>query len=105
MRAGGGSRFRSRGCPNPEGETTMTLADHVAIVTGAGNGIGSATALALARAGADVAGVDIDKPAAEETAPVVAAVARQRPPPLTEPRNLAPLETRAGPAPFRIRST
>src|SRR5436309_13589119 len=77
MRAGGGSRFRSRGCPNPQGETTMTLTDRVAIVTGAGNGIGSATALALARAGADVAVVDMDKAAAEKTATDVAALGRR----------------------------
>src|SRR5438876_1082911 len=77
MRAGGGSRFRSRGCPNPQGETTMTLTDRVAIVTGAGNGIGSATALALARAGADVAVVDIDKAGAEKTAADVAALGRR----------------------------
>src|SRR3989442_278610 len=55
----------------------MTLADRVAIVTGAGNGIGSATALALARAGADVAVVDIDKAAAEKTAADVAALGRR----------------------------
>jgi len=55
----------------------MTLADHVAIVTGAGNGIGSATALALARAGAHVAAVDIDKAAAEKTATDVAALGRR----------------------------
>src|SRR5438876_3222339 len=77
MRAGGGSRFRSRGCPNPQGETTMTLTDRVAIVTGAGNGIGSATALALARAGADVAVVDIDKAAAEKTAADVTTLGRR----------------------------
>src|SRR5881296_1781943 len=55
----------------------MTLADRVAIVTGAGNGIGSATALALARAGAHVAVVDIDKAAAEKTAADVAALGRR----------------------------
>src|SRR2546422_4230431 len=57
--------------------TTMTLADRVAIVTGAGNGIGSATALALARAGAQGAAVDIDKAAAEKTATDVAALGRR----------------------------
>jgi NAD(P)-dependent dehydrogenase (short-subunit alcohol dehydrogenase family) len=46
----------------------MTLADRVAIVTGAGNGIGRAIALALARAGAHVAAVDIDAGAAKATA-------------------------------------
>jgi NAD(P)-dependent dehydrogenase (short-subunit alcohol dehydrogenase family) len=46
----------------------MTLADRVAIVTGAGRGIGAATALALAQAGAHVAVVDIDQAAAEKTA-------------------------------------
>src|SRR5262249_57142549 len=77
MRAGGGSRFPSRGCQNPQGETTMTLTDRVAIVTGAGNGIGSATALALARAGADLVVVDIDKAAAEKTAADVVALGRR----------------------------
>jgi NAD(P)-dependent dehydrogenase (short-subunit alcohol dehydrogenase family) len=52
----------------------MTLADRVAIVTGAGNGIGRATALALGRAGADVAAVDINAAAAAETAAAVAAL-------------------------------
>src|SRR3989449_11015025 len=55
----------------------MTLADRVAIVTGAGNGIGSAPALALAGAGADVAVVDIDKAAAEKAAADVAALGRR----------------------------
>jgi NAD(P)-dependent dehydrogenase (short-subunit alcohol dehydrogenase family) len=52
----------------------MTLADRVAIVTGAGNGIGKATALALARAGAQVAAVDVDGGAAKVTADAVAAL-------------------------------
>jgi len=55
----------------------MTLADRVAIVTGAGNGIGRATALALGRAGADVAAVDINAAAAAETAAAVAALGRK----------------------------
>src|SRR2546425_372394 len=50
----------------------MTLADRVAIVTGAGQGIGKATALALAQAGAHVAAVDIDQAAAEKTAAAIA---------------------------------
>jgi NAD(P)-dependent dehydrogenase (short-subunit alcohol dehydrogenase family) len=54
-----------------------TLADQVAIVTGAGNGIGRATAVALGRAGFDVAAVDIDKAAAEQAAAAVAAVGRR----------------------------
>jgi NAD(P)-dependent dehydrogenase (short-subunit alcohol dehydrogenase family) len=54
-----------------------TLADRVAIITGAGRGIGHATALALAAAGADVAVVDIDKAAAEKTAGAVAAAGRR----------------------------
>ena len=55
----------------------MTLADRVAIVTGAGNGIGRATALALGRAGADVAAVDINAAAAAETAKAVAELGRR----------------------------
>ena len=54
-----------------------TLSDRVAIVTGAGHGIGEATALAFARAGADVAVVDIDKPAAEKIAAAVTALGRK----------------------------
>src|SRR5207245_1496126 len=65
------------GRPNPEGQTTTILADHVAIGKGASNGIGSATALALARAGAPVAAVDSDKAAAEKTATDVAALGRR----------------------------
>src|SRR6185436_13566090 len=55
----------------------MTLADRVAIVTGAGNGIGRATALALGRAGAHVAAVDINAAAAAQTAAAVAALGRK----------------------------
>src|SRR3989442_15615297 len=56
----------------------MTLADRVAIVTGAGQGIGKATALALAQAGADRAGGDSDKAAAEKTGAAIAALGRRR---------------------------
>ena len=55
----------------------MTLADRVAIVTGAGNGIGRAIALALAAAGAHVAAVDIDPAAAETAATAVAKLGRR----------------------------
>ena len=55
----------------------MTLADRVAIVTGAGNGIGKATALALARAGASVAAVDIDGGLAKSTADAVSQLGRR----------------------------
>lgn len=55
----------------------MTLADRVAVVTGAGHGIGKATALALARAGAHVAMVDIDQAAAEKTAAKITALGRR----------------------------
>ena len=55
----------------------MTLADRVAVVTGAGNGIGRATALALGRAGAAVAAVDINATAAADTAAAVAALGRK----------------------------
>src|SRR5712691_2454956 len=50
----------------------MTLADRVAIVTGAGNGIGKATALALAQAGAHVVAG-----AAKGAADAVAALGRR----------------------------
>jgi NAD(P)-dependent dehydrogenase (short-subunit alcohol dehydrogenase family) len=55
----------------------MTLANRVAIVTGAANGIGKATALALAQAGAHVAAVDIDGAAAEKTAAAVTMLGRR----------------------------
>jgi NAD(P)-dependent dehydrogenase (short-subunit alcohol dehydrogenase family) len=51
----------------------MSLEDHVAIVTGAGNGIGRATAIALAQAGARVVAVDIDPAAAKATGDAVSA--------------------------------
>jgi NAD(P)-dependent dehydrogenase (short-subunit alcohol dehydrogenase family) len=57
--------------------TTSTLADRIAIVTGAGQGIGHATALALAGAGAHVAVVDVDKAAAEKTAGAISALGRR----------------------------
>src|SRR5437899_1751022 len=56
---------------------TMTLADRVAIVTGAGNGIGKAIALALARAGAHVVAADIDAGLAKATADAVAGLGRR----------------------------
>ena len=46
----------------------MTLADRVAIVTGAGNGIGRAVALALAQEGAHVVAVDVDGKLAQAAA-------------------------------------
>ncbi len=52
----------------------MTLAERVAIVTGAGNGIGKAVALAFARAGAHVVAVDVDAGVARATADAVAAL-------------------------------
>jgi NAD(P)-dependent dehydrogenase (short-subunit alcohol dehydrogenase family) len=54
--------------------TPLTLADRVAIVTGAGQGIGKATALALARAGAHVGVVDIDEGAGKTTAETISAL-------------------------------
>lgn len=47
------------------------LSGKVAFVTGAGSGIGRGTAERLAREGADVCVVDVDVPAAEETASLV----------------------------------
>ncbi|HET7343825.1 MAG TPA: SDR family NAD(P)-dependent oxidoreductase, partial [Methylomirabilota bacterium] len=55
----------------------MSGASRVVLVTGAGRGIGHATALAFARAGADVAAVDVDKAAAEQTAAAVIAAGRR----------------------------
>jgi len=51
----------------------MSLEDHVAIVTGAGNGIGRATAVAMAQAGARVVAVDIDGASAKTTGDAVSA--------------------------------
>ena len=55
----------------------MILTDQVAVVTGAGQGIGKASAIALAEAGAHVVTVDINGPAAEETAAAVMAFQRR----------------------------
>jgi NAD(P)-dependent dehydrogenase (short-subunit alcohol dehydrogenase family) len=52
----------------------MTLADRVAMVTGAGKGIGRAVALGLAGAGAHVVAVDIDAGLAKATADAAAAL-------------------------------
>jgi len=55
----------------------QTLADRIAIVTGAARGIGRATALALGRAGAHVVAVDLEEPAAKATADAVSALGRK----------------------------
>ena len=55
----------------------QSLADRVAIVTGAARGIGRATALALARGGAHVAAVDLDQGAVKPTADAVGALGRK----------------------------
>ncbi len=53
------------------------LVDCVAFVTGAGAGIGRAIARRFAEEGADIAAVDIDGPAAEETAALVRVLGRR----------------------------
>jgi NAD(P)-dependent dehydrogenase (short-subunit alcohol dehydrogenase family) len=55
----------------------QSLADRVAIVTGAARGIGRATALALGRAGAHVVAVDLEEAAAKATADGVSALGRK----------------------------
>ena len=55
----------------------MILKNQIAIVTGAGQGIGKAAALKLAAAGADIAVVDINGPAAHETAAAVTKLGRR----------------------------
>jgi len=55
----------------------MTLANRVAVITGAGNGIGLATAEAFGRAGADVIAVDIDESSARAAAKAVEAAGRR----------------------------
>ena len=55
----------------------FSLAGKVAVVTGAGKGLGQGMALALAEAGADVAIVELDMPAAEETAAEIRKRGRQ----------------------------
>ena len=49
----------------------MTLTNRMAVVTGAGSGIGRAIAQRLAAAGAAVAVIDLDQPAAQETAQLI----------------------------------
>jgi 15-hydroxyprostaglandin dehydrogenase (NAD) len=49
----------------------MEITGKVALVSGAGSGIGRASALALAREGAHLVVVDIDVPAAEQTADAI----------------------------------
>src|SRR5262249_16920741 len=55
----------------------MASSDRVAVVTGAGSGIGRAIAQAMAVRGARVAAVDIDLPAARETAEAITAGSRR----------------------------
>ena len=55
----------------------MTLANQVALVTGAAQGIGRAAAIALAKAGADVAVVDINAEGAAATAAAITALGRR----------------------------
>lgn len=67
----------------------MTLANKVAIVTGAGQGIGRACAVALAEAGAAVVVADIDAAAAEATAQAIQAGQRRA---LAVPADVGDLE-------------
>jgi len=53
------------------------LRDRVAFVTGAGAGIGRTIACRFAEEGADIAAVDVNGPAAEETAALVRALGRR----------------------------
>ena len=55
----------------------MTLDNRIALVTGAARGIGRAIALALAEQGADVAVVDIDGEAVEDTSIAVRELGRR----------------------------
>ena len=55
----------------------QSLADRVAVVTGAARGIGRATALALGHAGAHVVAVDLEESAAKATADGVSALGRK----------------------------
>ena len=50
---------------------TFSLTSKNAVVTGAGTGIGRAIALAFAEAGAQVACIDLNEKAAEETARLI----------------------------------
>ena len=72
--------------------SAMTLADRVAIVTGAGHGIGKAIALALARAGAHVAAVDVDAGAAKDAAAAVSALGRRSLPLVTDVGEVAAID-------------
>ena len=53
------------------GESLGVLIDRIAVVTGAGSGLGRSIAIGLARAGAKVAAVDIDAPAAAKTVQII----------------------------------
>lgn len=55
------------------GRSAGELAGRIAVVTGAGSGLGRSIAMGLARAGAAVALADVDLPATEETARLIAA--------------------------------
>ena len=61
---------------SPE-HSLLGLEDKVALVTGAGRGIGRATSLMLAKVGTNIAVVDIDGRAAEETAASVRKTGRR----------------------------
>ncbi|CAA0128060.1 putative oxidoreductase EphD [Mycolicibacterium vanbaalenii] len=61
------------------GRLRKPFGDMLVSVTGAGSGIGRETALAFARDGADVVISDVDQPALDETARLLAAVGAQAP--------------------------
>src|SRR3954447_8568374 len=74
------------------GGNPMSLANQVALVTGAGQGIGKASALALATAGAHVVVADIAGEKAEATAEAIMSLQRRALPVQADVGNLQDID-------------